>query len=511
MSSATEGLYVCVAGSILYVYGGWDGQKAHNSLFQLNLATFEWAEVKVENPDKTPTEMSGCGLVACGNRKLVLFGGYGVVKERKKKEVKKKKAEVDERYALVTVEEVNEEVEVPNEQKESKPVENGTEEQTVRDNGTEGKNVEDPVGGGEGASENGLVASVMAEIEEREGAGKEKDEEGGSQVGGTGEVEERRSEGETKEGEPVQENGDGGEEDHTSNDGAVQKVDVVNEHVVGEKCQTAVVIKLPVSFDLASESEATTGGEVPKSVAGESETTAAPDPQPGDEQSPAEEGEEVKEKEEEVKEKEDSEECNTTFSIYRRNETDPKGWTNEVKIFDLDTSEWAIYCGRVLGHLILSPQECGAHSPPLAASLHRVWTSVSSPPTRRGLSCLEVTSPRMASPSTLFFWTWRLGSVSLSLSLMLCDVWLSAQVWTKLSGQSEVVSSPSRRNPSFLSHPSARDGHAACVIEGAPHPLLLVTGGWDATDQAVCDLWMLHLNSGLWKQVSPRGSVMRQV
>ena len=81
-------------------------------------------------------------------------------------------------------------------------------------------------------------------------------------------------------------------------------------------------------------------------------------------------------------------------------------------------------------------------------------------------------------------------------------VLLPVQVWTKLSGESETVSSPSQRNPSLLSHPSARDGHSACVIEGAPRPLMLVTGGWDATDQATSDMWLLDINSGLWKQVN---------
>ena len=74
-----------VAGTNLYVYGGWDGQKAHNVLHQLNLKTFAWSEVKVGNPDNAPPEMSGCGIVAYGDNKLVLFGGYGQKKEKKKK------------------------------------------------------------------------------------------------------------------------------------------------------------------------------------------------------------------------------------------------------------------------------------------------------------------------------------------------------------------------------------------------------------------------------------------
>ena len=74
------------------------------------------------------------------------------------------------------------------------------------------------------------------------------------------------------------------------------------------------------------------------------------------------------------------------------------------------------------------------------------------------------------------------------------------QLWTKLSGESE---DPSQPTPSLLQHPSARDGHSACTIERAPRPLLLITGGWDASDHALSDLWLLDINSGLWKQVKP--------
>lgn len=79
-----------IAGTNLYVYGGWDGQKAHNVLHQLDLSTFTWSVVKVENPDDAPPKMSGCGIVAYGDDKLVLFGGYGEKKKKKVKVVKKK-------------------------------------------------------------------------------------------------------------------------------------------------------------------------------------------------------------------------------------------------------------------------------------------------------------------------------------------------------------------------------------------------------------------------------------
>ena len=82
---------------------------------------------------------------------------------------------------------------------------------------------------------------------------------------------------------------------------------------------------------------------------------------------------------------------------------------------------------------------------------------------------------------------------------MCCD--FISQVWTKLSGPSGSPPSPPQPTPSVLLHPSARDGHAACVIEGRPRPLMLVTGGWDAMDHALNDMWLLDVNSGIWSQV----------
>ncbi len=60
------------------MYGGWDGQAAHNTLHKLNTVNLTWQEMKSGDGDETPMKMSGCGLVAKGSNELVLFGGYGV-------------------------------------------------------------------------------------------------------------------------------------------------------------------------------------------------------------------------------------------------------------------------------------------------------------------------------------------------------------------------------------------------------------------------------------------------
>ena len=65
-------------GRDLYIYGGWDGHAAHNSLHKLHIDTLTWKEMAAGDVDELPMKMSGCGLVAFGNEQLVLFGGYGI-------------------------------------------------------------------------------------------------------------------------------------------------------------------------------------------------------------------------------------------------------------------------------------------------------------------------------------------------------------------------------------------------------------------------------------------------
>lgn len=64
-------------GHDLYVYGGWDGKDAYNTLHRLNVNTLTWTEMERGDINELPMKMSGCGLVAFGKDKLVLFGGYG--------------------------------------------------------------------------------------------------------------------------------------------------------------------------------------------------------------------------------------------------------------------------------------------------------------------------------------------------------------------------------------------------------------------------------------------------
>jgi len=65
------------------------------------------------------------------------------------------------------------------------------------------------------------------------------------------------------------------------------------------------------------------------------------------------------------------------------------------------------------------------------------------------------------------------------------------QHWTKLSDGDD-PGAPS---------PMGRDGHTACLITSQPHPLLLITGGWDKSNKAIHDAWILDVNSGTWKEV----------
>ena len=43
-----------VVGSCLFVFGGCGGESRHNSLFKLDLRTFQWEQVRVSNPSRSP-------------------------------------------------------------------------------------------------------------------------------------------------------------------------------------------------------------------------------------------------------------------------------------------------------------------------------------------------------------------------------------------------------------------------------------------------------------------------
>ena len=65
-----------VVGSCLVVFGGWDGESRHNTLFKLNLRSFQWEQVRVSNPSSGPQKKTGCGMVSYGDNQLVVFAGF---------------------------------------------------------------------------------------------------------------------------------------------------------------------------------------------------------------------------------------------------------------------------------------------------------------------------------------------------------------------------------------------------------------------------------------------------
>ena len=376
-------LHTLHTGSILYVYGGWDGQKAHNSLHKLNLKTFAWSEVKVENPDEAPPEMSGCGLVAHGNR-LVLFGGYGELNE------KKEKGKADERDQQHTPVEGETNATAATGQdsgsgdsnrnegtKETdsatvEPAVNGVEEQTETgtvdttakgvEEQTESRSLEPAVNGVEEQTESRTVEPVVNGVEEQTESrtlepaavnGVEEDDwvketlalvtiaDVSGEGVGEGGMKSREGDAEKKkvaEGKEVKQPLENGrqEDDNAavkvSNKSSEMTVEVTES--VKEKSRKAVVIKLPVSYELADE----TGDKAVATTEDQNTNTAPKEQTNGVESVSVAEGGEVGVH---VGQKEDDgeEERNTTFSIYRRNESDQKGWTNEVKVFDLDTGK----------------------------------------------------------------------------------------------------------------------------------------------------------------------------
>ena len=65
-----------VVGSCLFVFGGWDGVSRHNSLFKLDLRSFQWEQVRVSNPSSGPQRKNVCGMVSYGDNQLVVFAGW---------------------------------------------------------------------------------------------------------------------------------------------------------------------------------------------------------------------------------------------------------------------------------------------------------------------------------------------------------------------------------------------------------------------------------------------------
>ena len=65
-----------VVGSCLFVFGGYGGVSHHNSLFKLDLHTFQWEWVRVSNPSSGPQKKNASGIVSYGDNQLVVFAGY---------------------------------------------------------------------------------------------------------------------------------------------------------------------------------------------------------------------------------------------------------------------------------------------------------------------------------------------------------------------------------------------------------------------------------------------------
>ena len=65
-----------VVGSCLFVFGGEVGVSRHNTLFKLDLHSFQWEQVQVSNTSRGPQRKSRCGMVSYGDNQLVIFAGY---------------------------------------------------------------------------------------------------------------------------------------------------------------------------------------------------------------------------------------------------------------------------------------------------------------------------------------------------------------------------------------------------------------------------------------------------
>ena len=64
-----------VVGTCLFVFGGFDGVSRHNSLFKLDLQTYQWEQVQASNLSSGPQKKGGCRMVSYGDNQLVVFAG----------------------------------------------------------------------------------------------------------------------------------------------------------------------------------------------------------------------------------------------------------------------------------------------------------------------------------------------------------------------------------------------------------------------------------------------------
>ena len=80
-----QGFVACaytLIGSVLYIFGGSDGQSYYNDIYQIQLnKILEWKKCNVRNPKEAPMKKRSTGMIARKNKdgsdELVVFGGYG--------------------------------------------------------------------------------------------------------------------------------------------------------------------------------------------------------------------------------------------------------------------------------------------------------------------------------------------------------------------------------------------------------------------------------------------------
>ena len=94
-----QGYVACaytLIGSVLYIFGGSDGQSYYNDIYEIELSkSLVWKKCKVRNPyqeqnqdeeqNPVPMKKRSAGMIARktedGRDELVLFGGYGARRE----------------------------------------------------------------------------------------------------------------------------------------------------------------------------------------------------------------------------------------------------------------------------------------------------------------------------------------------------------------------------------------------------------------------------------------------
>ena len=74
------------------------------------------------------------------------------------------------------------------------------------------------------------------------------------------------------------------------------------------------------------------------------------------------------------------------------------------------------------------------------------------------------------------------------------------QNWSKLGDQQSTIGRQQ--------WPVGRDSHASCVLSDAPHPQILISGGWDKDNQPLNDAWILDVHRKHWKKVHLRRADM---